>query len=195
MNAAVIVETRVINNIQSIIDRHLDKLPGFDLVIFHGSENKHLFNYDCIKYEVDVNTLHEYNHLLTSMLFWQKLSKYDRVLIFQHDTGLFKAIDDFLEWDYIGAPWQFQEFGGNGGLSIRNPKAMINTIIENPYSSNFGNEDVYFSDYLVGNLAPRSECKKFSVESEFVLGTIGYHLGSDSKRFLTDEQINKIINQ
>ena len=69
MNAAVIVETRVINNIQSIIDRHLDKLPGFDLVIFHGSENKHLFNYDCVKYEVDVNTLHDYNHLLTSMLF------------------------------------------------------------------------------------------------------------------------------
>jgi hypothetical protein len=116
-------------------------------------------------------------------------------LIFQHDSGLFRSVDEFLEWDYIGAPWLFQEYGGNGGLSIRNPKAMIETIKETPYRSNLGNEDVYFSDFLVGESAPRSECKMFSVESEFILGTAGYHLGSDSKRFLTDEQINKIINQ
>jgi hypothetical protein len=128
-------------------------------------------------------------------MFWNELKSYKRVLIFQHDTGLFKSIDDFLEWDYIGAPWQFQYFGGNGGLSIRNPQAMIDTIIQKPYSSNYGNEDVYFSWYLIGKMAPRSECKKFSVESEFKLGTAGYHLGEDSKRYLTDEQINKIKEQ
>jgi hypothetical protein len=153
MYAAVIVESREINNIQSIINRHMDKLPGFDLVIFHG---------------LDIRNLHEYNYLLTSIMFWNELTSYKRVLIFQHDTGLFKGIDDFLEWDYIGAPWQFQDFGGNGGLSIRNPQAMIDTIIQKPYSSNYGNEDIYFSYYLIGKMAPRSECEKFSVERAII---------------------------
>jgi hypothetical protein len=63
MYAAVIVESREINNIQSVIDRHMDKLPGFDLVIFHGLKNAHLFTSDCRKYQVDICNLHEYHVL------------------------------------------------------------------------------------------------------------------------------------
>lgn len=177
MYAAVIVENRKLP--KKVIDRHLRYLPGYDLIVY----DKH-----------NVKTLHDYNLLMTSLEFWQKLEKYKRVLIFQHDSGLLRAgIERFYQWDYVGAPWPFQEHGGNGGLSLRNPKAMIKTINEVAY--NGWNEDVYFSNNLKGNLAPRSECIKFSVESEYVLGTLAYHFGNDSKRYLTDVEINKILTQ
>lgn len=196
MYAALIVETRQKNNIKSIIHDHLSKLDGFELIVYHGKDNAGLFTrLDCKKRLVSVKSLIDYNLLLTSVSFWTGLLEYERVLVFQHDTGILKDnISDFLEWDYIGAPWQFQDRGGNGGLSLRSPKAMLNTIMRTVYYPSLGNEDLYFCNHMNGNLAPREECKKFSVESEFVLDTFGYHLGEDSKRYLTDIEIDKIKN-
>ena len=184
MYAAVIVETRKISNLDTIIGSHMDKLPNdFQLIAFNAND-------------FSINSLYDYNTLLTSISFWSNLLKYDRVLIFQQDSGILReGIEEFYQWDYIGAPWQFQDHGGNGGLSLRNPKAMIKTIMNNHYNPSAGNEDIYFSNHLIGNLAPRSECKKFSVESEFILGTFGYHFGDDSKRYLSDDQIEEIKNQ
>ena len=194
MNAAVITETRHFN--PQIIRDHLSMLPDdFELVVFCSESNKRLFNeFDCQKYIVSINDLNDYNRLLTSTFFWGKMQQYDRVLIFQTDSKILrKGIEEFYEWDYIGAPWKFQDKGGNGGLSLRNPKIMQEIIRSVPYSGN-PYEDVWFSNNIekFGNLAPRLECKKFACETIYELGTWGYHA---IKNYMTNEQIKEIENQ
>ncbi len=144
--------------------------------------------------EYEINSPADYNRLLTSPDFWAQLD-YDRVLIFQHDSRLLKAgVEEFCEWDYIGAPWKFQQHGGNGGLSIRNPRVMQDICQGYKYDHSC-NEDVWFCNIMESsgmNLAPRSECEKFAVESIFKLNTIGAHA---IEKHLTKEQVNQIYAQ
>jgi hypothetical protein len=121
-----------------------------------------------------------YNNILTNPNFWRGCM-YDRVLIFQHDSGLLKSgIEEFLEWDFIGA-W-IKNIPGcmNGGLSIRNPKVMYEICVKHPYKgmSVHGNEDIYFCNKMMelGYKMPDKEtCNKFAVETEFEYGSVGYH--------------------
>ncbi len=106
-----------------------------------------------------------------------------------------KGIEEFLEWDYIGAPWKFQEHGGNGGLSLRNPSVMFNICSVYNYNQSIdGYEDIWFSKYVKQdwNLAPREECSKFSCETIYQEGTLGVHA---IDRYLTPEQCQKIKTQ
>lgn len=193
MNAAVITETRQFN--PQIVRDHLSMLPDdFELVVFCGDNAKCFWEFNFKKYNVSINNLNDYNRLLTSHFFWDKLQQYDRVLIFQTDSKILrKGIEEFYCWDYIGAPWKFQDKGGNGGISLRNPKVMSEIIRSIPYNGN-PYEDVFYSNNIekFGNLAPRSECKKFSCETIFELGTWGYHA---IKNYMTNEQIKEIENQ
>lgn len=172
---AVIVDTRPID--QSIIDNHMKFLPGWDLRIVNI---------------LPENSIAGYNKLLTSKEFWKSLP--ETVLIFQQDSGLLReGIQEFIGWDYVGAPWPFQQHGGNGGLSLRHRDAMIEVINKVPYNGD--NEDIYFCNNMnrLGmNLALRSVCDKFSAESIFKLGTLGYHGISN---WLTKEQCELIRNQ
>lgn len=127
-----------------------------------------------------IKTASDYNSILTNPNFWRGCI-YDRVLIFQHDSGLLRhGIEEFLKWDYIGA-W-INNIPGcmNGGLSIRNPKLMYEICVKYPYRGMAldGNEDIYFCNQMHGlgiNMPNRETCNKFSVETEFALGSLGYH--------------------
>ena len=191
--AAVISETRRIPNMKEIIYDHLEKLPPCDLLIYHD-DNAHSFaGIKAKKYRVKIAALRHYNALMTSIPYWTNLIAYDRVIIFQTDSKILRdGLEEFYQWDYVGAPWKFQEHGGNGGLSLRNPKAMLRTIMRNPYSMAHGYEDVYFSNHIIGKLAPRNVCKKFACETIFELGTWGYHA---IHNYLSKEQIYEIENQ
>ena len=192
MNAAVITETRQFD--PQIIRDHLSMLPNdFELVVFCGQNNLRCFQeFDCKKYITVINNLNDYNRLLTSTFFWDKLQQYDRVLIFQTDSKILrKGIEEFYKYGYIGAPWKFQEKGGNGGISLRDPKESLETIHKTPYHPGLGYEDVYFSNHMP-NVAPRSECKKFSCETIYELGTFAIHA---IKNYMTHEQIKEIENQ
>ena len=139
----------------------------------------------------------QYSLFMTSKEFWQPLLKYERILIFQTDSGLIrKGIDPFLKWDYIGAPC-YNYYNGhtiqNGGLSIRNPRIMeyigrhygwesdLEDLIRlGSYSTgSFFAEDIFFClrmiKHSVGNYAPMDEARKFSMESKLEFGTLGYH--------------------
>jgi len=184
-------------NISDLIDAHLKFLPGWDLVVFHGKYNKNNFTkYQCKKYYAEVNSLRDYNTLMTSTYYWDKLLSYDRVLIFQTDSMILReGIEDFLPYDYIGAPWKFQSHGGNGGLSLRNPRVMYSILTKVPYNASLGYEDVYFCNHInmvTGFLAPRSACSSFACETIFQLGTWGYHAIDN---YLGHEEIKQIKNQ
>lgn len=179
--AAVIIENRF--DVSEVIEAHTKMLNS-------------LFT-ESLHFKTTIKTIQQYNEVLTSVEFWSKLLDYDKVLIFQHDSMLLrKGIQEFMGYDYVGAPWKFQDHGGNGGLSIRNPKAMLACIEKQPWNPKIGNEDVYFSNLLKDmpeyKLAPREVCRKFSCESIFQLGTLGYHA---IDKYLTDEEVIQIKTQ
>lgn len=190
-----IVETKHTDDLFQIICEHLFYLPENTKLYFFGSNKtayiKELL--DCEFIEVDVNSIEDYNQLLKSVSFWETF-KEDRILIFQKDSMLLrKGIEDFYEYDYIGASWHFAPFVGNGGLSLRNPKAMIDCI--NKISITTNNEDIYFgfSLPLLGyKVAPVHIANKFSVETKFYLGSLGYHA---IDKWLTKEQCVQIKQQ
>lgn len=156
----------------------IDNRPGLEPVI---AAHKRFLPEDWAIYwvkDLATGNAMAYNRLLTSSRFWKSLPA-DKVLIFQHDSVLLKqGIAEFLEWDYVGAPWKFQEHGGNGGLSIRDTKAMLKVVETFTWDPMQGNEDVWFCNKLKEldmKLAPREVCARFSCEAIFQMGTLGYH--------------------
>lgn len=204
--AAVIVEDRQEVNLKQVISSHLRFLPAdIDLFVYcpisslfvAGQSAKVKYISICEK----INN-HTYNKLLTSVSFWQRLIGYDRVLIFQSDSGLLKdGIEEFCRdgADYYGSPWKFQEHGGNGGLSLRNPKTML--LICKMYNglyckSKHGNEDVFFCNVMknenIGRLGSREMNTKFACESIYSLNTFGYHA---IDRYFSKEEVLQIKEQ
>jgi len=193
--AAVIVDTRRLSLYQ-VITEHLFYLPKYTkLYIFSSEDNRHLQEMlNCEFHVVEINDIRGYNKLLKSKNFWNKI-KEENILIFQEDSRLLReGIEDFYEYDYIGASWDFYPFVGNGGLSFRHKSAMLKVLeIYNP--ENDINEDIYFAwgcNVLKLNLAPVHVANKFSCETKFHLGTLGYHA---IEKYLPLEQVNEIKNQ
>jgi hypothetical protein len=67
------------------------------------------------------------------VLYKTHLSPAESLLVFQPDS-IFCAnapttLNDFLEWDWIGAPWSPQvAYGGNGGLSLRKVSKILQVL-------------------------------------------------------------------
>lgn len=174
--SVLLIENRF--NSDEILSKHLKYLPSKINVCFNFT----------------VNSITRYNELLTNKEFWETCPT-ENILIIQHDSALLKTgIEEFYQYDYVGAPWKFQQHGGNGGLSFRKKSAMLKVIENYPYNG-IENEDVYFCNglkFLEMNLAPREVCEKFSCETIFKLGTFGYHA---IEKYLTTEQCEQIKNQ
>jgi hypothetical protein len=157
-------------------------------------------NIKIIKTDFDNLTPSQYSKFLASQKFWNYFSG-NKILIYQEDALIFKKnIEDFLQWDYIGAPWPTNSKNnkndvGNGGLSLRSKNVMLkiinsisieqtkinNSTIE--YMKNTKSEvlpeDVYFSknieDLNIGKLADRYNAFKFSTESIYNENSFGGH--------------------
>ena len=143
-----------------------------------------------------------YNELLKSPSFWSRLVKYDRVLMAQDDGFLLRPgmEDEFLKYDYVGAPWSksmpfngYMEgwglapnYVGNGGLSLRNPAAMLEICAKHAVarkSLHFDSlqpepEDVFFSRMCLKKNAagvPSYElAQRFSSEELVLAGDTSY---------------------
>ena len=101
--------------------------------------------------EILTNDAQAYSRVLLSVHFWAML-RAQHVLVFQLDSILCSMspwkVHDFLEYDYIGAPWIDRFYGmdiGNGGLSLRKVKTMIHIIKTFPLEGRYENEDIYFA--------------------------------------------------
>jgi hypothetical protein len=199
--ASIIVETRDMDELPALIDAHISKLPDtFDHYFYGSSFNQHLLEQisDDVKF---INTGDKqfdqlrFNMLLTSPDFWTQYTDYERVLFYQTDSMIFReGVEEFLQWDYVGSAWKFQEHGGNGGFSLRNPRVMKRLCTEYTYTFD-RNEDVFFCNLmhdLDENLAPREVCEKWGVEAVFSLGTFGGHAWW---KYLTEEQCQIVKHQ
>jgi len=94
-------------------------------------------------------------------------------------------LNDFLSYDYVGAPWTSGHVG-NGGLSLRKKSKMLMIIAAvNPFHVN---EDVYFSMQKVVPLhKPHfQEAQRFGVETVFYPSPFGIH---SPWKHLKDEEL------
>lgn len=198
-------------DLTSVFERHAEFLPKqtqyflfTDFVEEHRDFLKKLnMQIEYVRTKLSCNSLHGYNILLTwdGESFWESFSDFDRVLIFQPDSGLLRhGIEEFYPYDFVGAPLPtdhiaYYPYCCNGGLSLRAPKVMRQIVKNYRWNADKG-EDVYFcemmNDHKMGNLAPRDVAFKFSCESLFQLGSLGYH---KCWRYLTEEQWLEIKNQ
>ena len=229
--ASVLVDNRPIAGQELIIQDHMRFLKGWDSIVFGHRQCRYLKAF-CTKF-IEIPDIHDFNgyngysNFLLSMEMWKHLESYDRVLIYQYDSKLLRDIPDHLmQWDWIGAPWA-PRWGnlygkvhpsGQGGLCIRNPKAVILAIAQMPVISRLGakvfkqfqyrqinvlpsmpyvcsGEDIFLLHLLqrIGaNVAPLEAAREFSCERYFQLGTVGCHA---IHKYMTEDQVIQILTQ
>lgn len=181
----------------------LENLPDeWRVQIFHSpeissfiKENALLLPYFKAGRLISTPTIHprmnhrKYSKLLKSKSFWEQvLGEY--VLTFQTDSVLCSksphSINDFLQFDWVGAPWKtWPRLGaGNGGLSFRRKSKIMETIakcqLRVPHA-----EDLWFAKCFLKlskidsafrvKLPSPEVAKNFSVESIPSLEPFGVH--------------------
>jgi len=228
----VIVEPRQHELLIPVIKNFMFLLQhtGWGLIVYHGPDNerfvkdglKDVVPDECVHYVrlIQKNlTKGEYSAMVANPLFWETMWKCfncEHALMFQTDTLLLKggdAVDSFLKYDYVGAPWanggmcammapnkrHVQLTVGNGGLSLRNVRAMMAIARRHPYKS--GNdmpEDIYFahwlkvheSDFRVPNV---EEASAFAMEHVYNPNAAGMHSPLPALENLCDDMISKNI--
>jgi hypothetical protein len=95
-----------------------------NVVINHCKDVFPFFD-NIIHYTPSTSSGQEYNRFIVEDL--NSLIHTDFVLIIQNDGWIInpqKWSDNFLTYDYIGAPWPWHKVVGNGGFSIRSKKFL-----------------------------------------------------------------------
>ena len=195
---AIIVETRKLDRLEWVantVKHHLN----WPIRFFCSYESQNCIS-DVQKSIIprDIN----YSTILKDIEFWKDI-EYEHVLVFQHDSFMLRSgIEEFLHYDYIGAPWYWsygdhkdkrykdlKDFkqGGNGGFSLRKRSAMMKIISSNPPDYEY--EDMYFSNALSSDI-PVETKQRFAVESMFHPDPLGVH---QIHRYLKSDEIKKIL--
>lgn len=202
--AAVVVEPRRLPQMVHVLSNHMKHLGDdwdFYICCSEATYNDYYSKlFPTLKHlpgfvTTDNLTNKEYNTLLVKYEFWDAISSIcDKCLIFQYDTWLLHGnLDEFLKYDYVGAPWWDRWEGGNGGLSIRTPEVMkriiqkwnpdifiakssrrVNNVITTPV---FLEDADYFCNLVnfEGEMAPREVNTKFAMEHVGGTSVAGIH--------------------
>lgn len=117
--------------------------------------------------EHNFQSAYSYSDLLLTSSFYKQFHEYEYILICHTDAWIFKdELDSWMQqgYDYVGAPLVsisknplkagktiIDPFGGNGGLSLRKTKKMIEFIENKQHKGNWSNI-VKFNFWLVKNI-------------------------------------------
>ncbi|KAF3913408.1 hypothetical protein ABW20_dc0108883 [Dactylellina cionopaga] len=141
----------------------------------------------------DLESRNGVNAYLSDRWMWEQLAPADHVLVFQTDAIIcansHKTMDDFLEWDFIGATLSPVKRLFNGGLSLRNRNIVMDILNDGAdWQAEFNEkkfkngEDHWFSEKIAqrgGKLPDNSTALEFSCEYNFHLKEprqpLGYH--------------------
>jgi hypothetical protein len=185
---AVIVEPRKHPALSFVLHNVVANLSAdWSILIFHGKENRDYVEQIIstmkepsrflkpIQLDIDNLSVEQYNAVLMNHAFYRCIPT-ETILIFQTDTLILEPskLHDFLEYDYVGAPWKSGQVG-NGGLSLRKKSKMLSIATTvNPFHVN---EDMYFSMQKVVPLKKPTfqEAKRFAVETVFYEAPFGIH--------------------
>ncbi len=208
-SVVIIPEDRILPHIEFVIRNVMNKLPQFAIRIVCTSTSLKSMQEFCytinesiqvVSVDLEKFTQNSYNNLFLSKDFWNSFDE-ENILIYQQDAMLFHdQLNEFLDYDYIGAPWLPNQTDnsvgvGNGGFSFRKKSKLIkcletikpselelsedtqryieSTKLDNPP------EDVYFSktmlDFNIGKVADAETAKKFSEERVYSPDSFGGH--------------------
>jgi hypothetical protein len=183
------VEPRQHYAVEFVVKNALHHLPaGWGVHVVHGKTNgkyvRHVLadmaNVRFSEIPVGVMRIFDYNNLLKSKDFWLALNA-ENVLIVQTDSVILNGnINDFIGYDYIGAPWHTENERwskmtdilpggvGNGGFSLRTTTAAL-AIIERygNITNGFEHEDIFFAKHMTAmgfKLGTRTAAYNFCVE-------------------------------
>ena len=186
---AVVVELRHHPWLEHCLRNVAHFLPDtWSMLVIHGTRNMDLVQQiiECwdMAHVIGLHNLNlenisqiEYSNLLKRPDFWDLIPT-PRPLVFQTDCMLLRSgLEDFYEWDYIGAPWNdfhVPSGVGNGGLSLRTVSVM-RAIAERYATSSPESEleDVFYARMLHlhgrdpdinGRLATRQAAHDFCAE-------------------------------
>ncbi len=210
---AIIIEPRNHKALEFVLNNFMENLSDdWGFIIFHSNTNKktveNIMEEPLAKYKnkttlINLNvdskdfTIKEYSTLFYHENFYKYIPT-ETFLVFQTDSMILKEnkdkIYDFLEYDYVGAPWP-KTMGilgkmqvGNGGLSLRKKSKMLELLkykdkgINTQYPKLYGKyiaEDWFFNGYFVKDVTvykPSFEkAKEFSIESIYYERPFGIH--------------------
>jgi hypothetical protein len=195
----VLVEFRITDRIISVVDNVNLHIPStWPIQIFHGEENENFIKTSTLapliasgkifltlmKVVYDQSKTDE---LFTDANFWKQI-RGEKILLFQIDSIMCSnsphKITDYLQYDYIGAPWDPSWYPfdrkylvGNGGFSLRSRSKILALIALMPYNSETA-EDIWYAQNLHrvnASVAPVNISKTFSVESIYYERPVGVH--------------------
>ncbi|KAI9788627.1 MAG: hypothetical protein M1816_006773 [Peltula sp. TS41687] len=137
----------------------------------------------------------EINKLFTSPKFYDDIVHPAEWLLVFHSDSIFCAnsavsLDDWLDYDWVGAPWNANDqFGGHGGLSLRRV-SRIRRVLQFQARYEDKAEDRWFTERI--GLLPDANMANATVESAFCVGDVwhekpmGYHLGEKGTKLPKD---------
>ena len=210
---AVITEPRIHRAWKLVLNNFLTNLDErWDFLIVCGLLNKDFLielietNFKEHKHRITIHQLNIENFsFIEHEKFWTEPYLYELIptetfLTFQLDTLISAKykdyIYDFIQYDYVGAPWSHSvghghELVGNGGLSLRK-KSIILNIIENISSEDkvlYPNHDILFSNKIINNKPSVDVAKLFSIETYFSEKSFGIHA---PYKYLSPDELCKI---
>jgi hypothetical protein len=206
---ALLIETRPLPHLPALLLHFISVLPLEWTIRFMGSPEAIRFLqssrglrqqaetgklvFSEIPPEYSVSSQEDISATLTDLYFYRDiLEPAEWLLVFQADSMVCAAstqsLNDWvaLGYTWIGAPWNLgNEYGGNGGLSLRHLPPIIALLEEESRLPNSDWEDRWLCDRLgvrEDALMPTPEVERhFSVESIWADEPFGYHLRGSGK--------------
>lgn len=172
---AVLIEGKIRSTISYVVRNAMHFLgPAWAVEVHHSALNAAFVRHQLADLlgvklvQQPLSDLPSYNSLLTSPRFWASFAA-EKVLIFQSDSFFLRAgIDEFFDFDFIGAPWcsewyrndkvlrYYRDRGqlwsqiGNGGFSLRTRQVMLNISLQHANTTQGLPEDMFFALHLEG---------------------------------------------
>ena len=184
-STAVLIEPRksMQTALEYVAHNILDNLPSnWVLRIFPGSENKDAVESFVASLPLEkqrrtsvknigltnMNTA-SYNKLMMSPKLLDAIDT-EMFLVVQTDSLICRQgkelIKDFMQYDYVGAPWKGRNALGNGGFSLRRKSKMLEILKKCPTLNH--NEDGFFSggcDDVKPSKPSPEKAEEFSIET------------------------------
>jgi len=210
---AAIIENRNLDQVLPLI-LHFSAVLGRDWPIFLFTSHtalpdsapfkrlidEHQISVRFLPPDLDFTNRLDVSGFLTRPWLWDQLEPAEHVLIFQADSILCSnsplRVDDFLKYDFVGAPiHENYGEGYNGGLSLRNRTMMLDIIHHENWRDQYDNaedkskqstefEDQWFYAKIkelpsrgepAANLPSKDVAMTFAVETIWYDKPLGYH--------------------
>ncbi|KAL8780016.1 MAG: hypothetical protein Q9213_006659 [Squamulea squamosa] len=204
---AFLVENRPLPMLAPLILHFMGVVPPDWRFRFMGSPDsvRSVKTSRAIRHQVDVGKLdltyiprnmttggqEQISTFLTNLWLYEKvLQPAEWLLVFQTDSILCANsegnLDDWLDYDWVGAPWSpWSRYGGNGGLSLRRVSSIIQVLRDQIRLPNSDPEDVWLTSRLGhrpgGKVANGSVSLIFSGENIYTEKPMGYHTGGSGR--------------